>query len=33
MIAVTAVPPAPSPALCWYWASPAQNQGYWDYCS
>ena len=32
LIAATTVPPAPSPALCWYWASPAQSQGYWDYC-
>ncbi len=33
LIAVTAPPPAPSPELCWYWSSPAENQGYWDYCS
>jgi hypothetical protein len=33
MIATTAAPPAPSPQLCWFWSSPAQNQGYWDYCS
>ncbi len=33
IIATTAVPPAPSPQLCWFWSSPAQNQGYWDYCS
>jgi len=32
VIAATAVPPPPSPELCWYWSSPAQNQGYWDYC-
>jgi hypothetical protein len=23
---------APAPGLCWYWADPAQTQGYWDYC-
>ena len=33
IIATTAVPPAPAPQLCWFWSSPAQNQGYWDYCS
>ena len=33
IIATTALPPAPSPQLCWFWSSPAQNQGYWDYCS
>ena len=33
MVAATTVPPAPAPALCWFWSSPAQNQGYWDYCS
>jgi hypothetical protein len=33
VIAATAVPPAPAPQLCWFWSSPAQTQGYWDYCS
>ena len=33
LVAATAPPPAPSPELCWFWSSPAQNQGYWDYCS
>jgi hypothetical protein len=33
IIAATAPPPAPSPQLCWFWSSPAQNKGYWDYCS
>ena len=28
--AYSAGPPAPN--LCWYWANPAQTQGYWDYC-
>jgi hypothetical protein len=28
--AYSAVPPAPN--TCWYWADPAQTQGYWDYC-
>ena len=28
--AYSAAPPAPN--LCWYWADPAQTQGYWDYC-
>ena len=23
---------APAPNTCWYWADPAQTQGYWDYC-
>ena len=33
LIAVTTPPPPPSPALCWFWSSPAHTQGYWDYCS
>lgn len=33
VIVATTVPPAPAPQLCWFWSSPAQNQGYWDYCS
>jgi hypothetical protein len=33
VIAATAVPPAPSPELCWVWTTPAQTQGYWDYCT
>ena len=34
MIAVTAgaVPVAPAPNLCWFWADSAQANGYWDYC-
>jgi hypothetical protein len=32
LIAVTAVPPAPAPGLCWYWTDASQTQGYWDYC-
>jgi hypothetical protein len=32
LIAATAPPPPPGPDLCWYWSSPAMNQGYWDYC-
>jgi hypothetical protein len=31
--AVGLVPPRPAPNLCWYWADPYQNRGYWDYCS
>ena len=30
--AVGAVPPRPPPNLCWYWADPYGNRGYWDYC-
>jgi len=30
--AVGAVPPRPAPNLCWYWADPYRNRGYWDYC-
>jgi len=26
------VPPRPAPNLCWYWADPYRNRGYWDYC-
>jgi hypothetical protein len=33
VIAATAPPRPPSPSLCWFWTSPAQNQGYWDYCA
>jgi hypothetical protein len=32
VIVVNTVPPAPAPDLCWYWTSPSQTQGYWDYC-
>jgi hypothetical protein len=31
--AVGYVPPRPAPNLCWYWADPYGNRGYWDYCS
>jgi hypothetical protein len=30
--AVGYVPPRPAPNLCWYWADPYGNRGYWDYC-
>jgi len=30
--AVGAVPRRPAPDLCWYWADPYRNRGYWDYC-
>jgi len=30
--AIGAVPPRPAPNLCWYWADPYGNRGYWDYC-
>lgn len=33
IIVATTPPPPPAPELCWYWSTPAQNQGYWDYCS
>ncbi|HEX3350263.1 MAG TPA: hypothetical protein VHS58_19410 [Acetobacteraceae bacterium] len=33
LIAAATPPPPPSPALCWYWSSPAKTQGYWDYCT
>lgn len=26
------VPYAPEPNLCWYWADPYMQRGYWDYC-
>ena len=32
IIAVSAIPPAPSDDLCWFWANQAQTRGYWDYC-
>ena len=32
LIAVTVAPPPPANNLCWYWSTPARNQGYWDYC-
>ena len=31
--AVGVVPVRPAPNLCWYWADPYGNQGYWDYCT
>jgi hypothetical protein len=30
--AVGAVPVRPAPNLCWYWADPYGQRGYWDYC-
>ena len=33
VIAARTVPPAPAPQLCWYWSTPAQTHGYWDYCA
>jgi hypothetical protein len=36
MIAVAtagAVPAAPAPNMCWFWADQAQINGYWDYCT
>ena len=33
LIAAIVVPAAPGPDLCWYWSTPAQTQGYWDYCA
>jgi hypothetical protein len=30
--AIGVVPVRPDPNLCWYWADPYGNQGYWDYC-
>jgi hypothetical protein len=32
IIAATAIPAAPAPELCWYWANSAHTRGYWDYC-
>jgi hypothetical protein len=29
---VGAVPHRPASDLCWYWADPYRNRGYWDYC-
>jgi hypothetical protein len=31
--AIGLVPVRPAPNLCWYWADPYGNQGYWDYCA
>ena len=32
-VAVVGRPPVrPAPNLCWYWADPYRNRGYWDYC-
>ena len=32
ILAVTAIPPAPAPNLCWYWSNQAHTRGYWHYC-
>lgn len=32
ILAVNAIPVAPAPNLCWYWANRAHRRGYWDYC-
>jgi hypothetical protein len=26
------IPAQPAPNVCWYWVSPSQTDGYWDYC-
>lgn len=36
LITVAAIgyaPRRPAPNLCWYWADPRGERGYWDYCS
>jgi hypothetical protein len=33
VIAATAIPPAPSSDLCWYWSNSSRTRGYWDYCN
>lgn len=33
IVAATAVPPAPAPNLCWFWADSSNTRGYWDYCT
>lgn len=30
--AAGAVPAAPAPNMCWFWADSSQMSGYWDYC-
>ena len=32
VVAVGMIPRRPAPDLCWYWADPYRNRGYWDYC-
>jgi hypothetical protein len=32
VIAATAIPPAPSSEVCWYWSNSSHSRGYWDYC-
>jgi hypothetical protein len=32
VLAVTSVPAAPAPNLCWYWSDQTKTRGYWDYC-
>jgi hypothetical protein len=32
IIAATAIPPAPSSEVCWYWSNSPHTRGYWDYC-
>src|ERR1700733_404974 len=32
IIAATAIPPAPSSEVCWYWSNSSHSRGYWDYC-
>jgi hypothetical protein len=33
IIAVSAIPAAPSSEVCWYWANSSKTRGYWDYCT
>jgi hypothetical protein len=30
--AVSSIPVAPAPGVCWYWSNRAHTRGYWDYC-
>ena len=32
LVNVAEQPPSPAKNVCWFWATDAKTQGYWDYC-
>ena len=32
LISIATEPPSPNKNVCWFWATDAKTQGYWDYC-
>ncbi len=32
LVTIASEPPSPDAKVCWFWATEARTQGYWDYC-